>query len=400
MSRTRLLGVLLVVGLLAVSIPLAIALAQGGSGTVTIRDSNDTNVSEFLSDMAMIKLMGLPALPPDKKYEGWFVSDDGTRKDSTGILMVDGDMVDLVYMSTGDNAGENLFGAFDKFVVTIEPDPDDDPGPSADVAMIDIIPAGGILHIRHLLYSLGGNPPYATGFHKDTPKGLVVGLREQAWTAALHARLSASQTTLAGVHQHAEHVVNIIEGTDGPNFGDLDGVGGAQNPGDGVGVLKYAEDTILHAELAARSAPDDPEIVSNSIKVVKWARQTWDMAKEARDTALATLATNDLLAAQVIIQNAQSTLDMAFNSSKQAYWSAQNMGIYAPKPPPPPEPEPTATPVPTATAVPPQPTPTPTPEAPKTGDTSVPHVALGALVAGVVILLLGIFIYRRSRVRA
>lgn len=40
--------------------------------------------------------------------------------------------------------------------------------------------------------------------------------------------------------RHAEHVINIVDGANGPLFGDLDGDGLAQNPGDGVGVIPYA----------------------------------------------------------------------------------------------------------------------------------------------------------------
>ena len=58
---------------------------------VTIRDSDDANYSDKLSDMATILILGAPVLPADKAYEGWFVSDDGVRKESTGILALDAD---------------------------------------------------------------------------------------------------------------------------------------------------------------------------------------------------------------------------------------------------------------------------------------------------------------------
>jgi len=331
--------------------------------------------------------------------------------------------------------GENLFASFDKFVVTVEPVPDPDPGPSKDIALIHTIPAGGITHIRHLLFSWWGNPPYDAGFYatkegsysvatgevttapsikvydlkggtreiksfslksadlppcdktegnritfdtlatkdKDgkvqgkmkltdqtcnitiesdvvdlafhsavgapvgftgrsltlrssttsvvvngkampgwrfvnsptydsgkaggaddgvcfelfrpklpdepqppgdpaglvrvlqwagflsngnieakigTPKGIAVGLREQAWLAFVHARLAVQSKKLSDVQLHAEHVVNIIEGVGGPNYGDLDKNGTADNPGDGFGVLNYARAAWAAASLA------------------------------------------------------------------------------------------------------------------------------------------------------
>jgi hypothetical protein len=39
---------------------------------------------------------------------------------------------------------------------------------------------------------------------------------------------------------HCEHVINIIEGTEGARFADYTGDGRAENPGDGFGTLAYA----------------------------------------------------------------------------------------------------------------------------------------------------------------
>ena len=59
-----------------------------------------------------------------------------------------------------------------------------------------------------------------------------MGLREQTWIAMVHAGLSANSNTLAQVKQHAEHVVNAIEGSAGANYGDLDGNGATEDFGD------------------------------------------------------------------------------------------------------------------------------------------------------------------------
>ena len=253
-------------------------------GTVTIRNSDDASYSDRRSDMARIQLTGLPPLGADQVYEGWFVSDDGTRKKSVGILGVSPEgNIDQRFFAAD---GENLLASFDKFVVTIEPVPDRNPFPSVDVIISRTIPPGGLLHIRHLVYSWQGNPPYTAGLHKGTPKGIAVGLREQTWVALFHARLSGHSVTLAEVLQHAEHVVNIVER--GPAR-DLDGVGGAQNPGDGFGVLPYAEDAALHASLAALAAPDDRVITEHSQQVVVEATQVLNLSAQARDMALQAL---------------------------------------------------------------------------------------------------------------
>ena len=376
MTRYKVLPFLLVVGAVSLLISLTIALAQGGGGTVSIMDSDDTK----LSDQAVIKLTSLPPLGADKAYEGWFISDDGSRKESTGVLAPDanGNVSMTFWLAKGDDpTGENLFASFDKFVLTIEPVPDPEPGPSADVALIHAIPAGGIAHIRHLLYSWQGNPEYANGFHKGTPKGISVGLREQTAAALFHAQLALKSTTLAAVHEHAEHVVNIIEGSDGPNFGDLDGDGTAQNPGDGFGVLGYAPDA-QHATFAASAASDDAVIVANSRQVVASADEVASWAGLARDRAMDALGNNDIEAAKLFLTSAEARLSSSLDSAKGSYTAAQAMGMYTLAAPPPPVIAPPVT----------------------VGDPAVPNVALGVLVAGAALLVGGAFIYRRSRSRA
>ena len=220
---------------------------------VTIRDGSP------FSGKAIAIVTGLRLLPEGKAYEGWFVSDDGERKESTGILELDvwGNGV-ATYVSEN---GENIFGSFNTFVITVEPVPDDDPGPSEEVALVHTIPAGGIAHIRHLMFSWQPNPPYTTGDLRGTPKGIAVGLKEQAEAALLHAGLSLRSGTagdLAGTKAHAEHVMNIITGGDGT---DADGNGQVENPGDkGPGVVGYAQDASDHARFALRDAPGDATI--------------------------------------------------------------------------------------------------------------------------------------------
>ena len=417
MSRSKVLAIVLMVGALSLLISVAISLAYTGD-TVTIRDSDDTNYSDKLSDRASIKL-NLPPLASDKVYEGWFVSDDGIPQ-SAGVFTQDSDgNVDQTFWltadvestvvtgqdETGDDitgvvtskepTGENLFARFDKFVISIEPVPDNDPLPSADKPYIHQIPAAGILHIRHLTYSLGSNPPYAAqNFHAGTPKGLAVGLREQTWVAWVHANLSVNSTTIAAVQTHACHAVNIIEGTGDGKGANFDGACG--NPGDGFGVLSYADGTALHAALAASAASDDPVIVKHHKEVVDSAGNVKAWATLARDQALFAKSATDIEAAKLFASNARSRLAQTLDGAdadgdgaveritgeggaKQAYWAAQDMGQYVF--------DIAAAPVEVVTP-------------PKTGDPILPNIAWVALALGAFLLLAGAFVFRRSRARA
>ena len=408
MSWSKAFPVLLAAGILSLLIPLSLVLAQGGTGTVTIMDSDENDASVNLSNKATINIMDVPSLPAGQVYEGWFVTnpDVGDRKQSTGILNVDDNgMIDhtLILMSGDQPSGENLFAAFDKFVVTIEPDPDDDPGPSDQIALIYVIPEGSIAHIRHLVFSSQGNPEYASGFHQGTPKGITVGLRDQSRTALLHANLAKDSANLAEVQQHAEHVVHIIEGSAGPNAGDLNNSGQAENPGDGIGVLSYAANAGDRAGLAVTDAPGDAEIAMNARGVMASTGQVAMWAEQARDMSLQVLNTQDFDVASLIAVNAAAILERSLNGfdangngtieritgeggAMQAYWAAQAMGTY------------------TLAEPAPEPTPEPTPAPPKTGDivggASYPSIALVALVIGAFILVGGLFAFRLTRRRA
>jgi len=43
--------------------------------------------------------------------------------------------------------------------------------------------------------------------------------------------------SLAATKRHAEHLINLIEGAQGPHYGDIDGNGYLEDPGDGIGLL-------------------------------------------------------------------------------------------------------------------------------------------------------------------
>ena len=331
----------------------------------TVRDGSP------ISSKATVIVTGLAPLGEGKAYEGWFVSDDGQRKQSTGIVELDVWGNGVATFVTED--GENVLGSFNTFVITVEPVPDDDPGPSGEVALVHTVPVGGIAHIRHLLFSWLPNPAYRSGFLQFLPKGIAVGLREQAETALLHAGLSLRSgrtADLAGAKAHAEHVINIITGGKGT---DADGNGQVENPGDqGPGVVGYAQDAAAHAGLAVRDAPGDATIARHAPRVVENADGVRELAERALGEAERAASAGDVIVAQLYMANAESLLRGAVERAEAAYLAAQDMGTFTPMPPP-------------------------APEAPKVGDSSLSRIALMALVVGLLMSLSGTYLYRRSR---
>ncbi|HEY8417815.1 MAG TPA: cupredoxin family copper-binding protein, partial [Limnochordales bacterium] len=77
-------------------------------------------------------------------------------------------------------------------------------------------------------------------------------------------------------HRHAHHVINIIEGANGPNFDASKG-----NPGDGYGAINYARDAGRGATGAAAVWTD------NTVKYLQWADEAAQAATRTQDFAQA-----------------------------------------------------------------------------------------------------------------
>jgi plastocyanin len=53
--------------------------------------------------------------------------------------------------------------------------------------------------------------------------------------------VAASRGELATAKRHAEHLVNLIVGKSSPDYGDVDGDGNIEDPGDGIGAVVYLQ---------------------------------------------------------------------------------------------------------------------------------------------------------------
>ena len=322
MARSKLIILIALVLLMAVPAAqvraqevTAISAGPAGTGTAVISDAN------ALSDAITFSLTGVTPPEDGTVYEGWVVTDDGSIKTSTGILEVLGGAIEHEFISP---SGENLIHNYDKAVITVEPVPDDDPGPSAVVAFSDQIPGPAMAHIRHLL----------TNWPAGADEGILTNLKTQLDTAIQHANLALNSTSLDDVFAHTHHVINIIEGTDGPNYDASFG-----DPGDGLGVLAHAADR-KHAGFAAGAADDDAVIGTHGQLVNQYGKNAADWATLARDTALSDVLTqsNAALAKLFLGPGAGTVLGQletarngfgADGGAEQAYTEAQLMATYS-----------------------------------------------------------------------
>ena len=244
---------------LLVSVSVASAADPAVGGKVTFRDSAGSN------DSLVIALTGVPAAGGGNAYEGWLIADDGS-KISVGILARRADgVIDVTF-----EGGEDLIATYAAFAISREPSPDPDPATAGTVVYSDNVPAAALVAARNLVVD-----------------GSATALRAQAQAALAHAKLAQSSTTLADKQAHAQHVVNIIDGS------------GA--PGDGVGVLAHA--AAVAAE-AGGVTVEDARVVTALSEVVAAANNTAALATRARDAALRVVnATVDNIVVTLEIEN-------------------------------------------------------------------------------------------------
>jgi plastocyanin len=98
-----------------------------------------------------------------------------------------------------------------------------------------------------------------------------------------------ARNSLAATKRHAEHLINLIEGQKGLDYGDSDGDGRLEDPGDGIGLLARLD--------AVATAANDPVIVEQAHEI----RQQLDQI-----VALSV----DLMSAQQVAETTERATDI------------------------------------------------------------------------------------------
>ena len=306
-------GPVLIGGIVVVCAIIAIMLLSGfgasalskliGSGTLTTPSQNQTGYSSTMP-MAADNSLGslrfqdgtaaldqitvsakLAAPANGTQYQAWLISDSGEQRRSLGILKPDATgQFTVTYV---DPQSRNLLDGFGQMEITIEPNPDDSPNPSGQVAYSSAIPMGSLMHIRHLLVRIEDNPNHI---------GMVVGLVNDTTLIknSTDAMLDASKAgNTENVRANAEAIINLIVGKqDSTLYKDWDGNGQINDPGDGYGLLLngdqagYVGGVVDHAKLAADSPDSTAEIRMHSGHVIICAQNVETWSTQLRDIAI------------------------------------------------------------------------------------------------------------------
>jgi plastocyanin len=181
-----------------------------------------------------------------------------------------------------------------------------DDGEIGPIVFNGTIPAGSLLHVRHVVTAFPQNPD---------GKAFLIGAEEQLLLAIEHTGFMLEELAADNIREaqrHAEHVVNILDGEGGDSYGDLDGDGVAQNPGDGFGVRAYLEGAKQHAQLASDAEGATAEVQLHAGHVQISVDNTLARLDAAIDEAVRIIASDTTSEAQPTAEELARVLDLAY----------------------------------------------------------------------------------------
>lgn len=223
------------------------------------------------------------ANPPEgSQYEVWLIDNSGEQSRSIGILVKDSNGVyNLTFV---DPQSRNLLENYSQMEITVEPNPDNNPNPSGQVAYSSGIARAALTHIRHLIVST-----------EETPNqiGMIDGLKNNATLVnqTAEALLAAYEAEdQAAIRSNAEAIVNLVVGNQDSSYVDWDGNGTVNDPGDGYGLLVNGDQTGYvggvhhHSSYSADAEDSSPNIRLHNGHVEVSIHNIEEWAIELRDT--------------------------------------------------------------------------------------------------------------------
>lgn len=264
-------------------------------GILRFRDSDTVAAGSF-----QLLLEGVAAPPSGAHYELWLVDDSFNTLNLGPFEVAEGNV------QFNGTVERNLLAEFSGAFISIEPDGVDD-GEIGTIALNGVVPAGSLVHIRHIVTAFAANPEGAA---------FLSGAAAQLHHAMEHAGFlldELANNNIREAQRHAEHVVNILDGESGPNFGDLDGDTLAQNPGDGFGVRAYLEGAKEHTNLATAAEDVTAEVELHAGHVLVSSDNALARLDAAIGEALRIIASDSATEAQPAAEELAALLAAAMN---------------------------------------------------------------------------------------
>ena len=246
-------------------------------------------------DQANLEMSGVAPPPEGFEYEAWLEAPEAAPF-SIGRLTVAGDTVNYTFV---DPDGRNLLGIYSAMFISQEPLDDTDPAP------VEIRPYAGAVapavmeQVRLAVVAAPDTPDgdgYAFNARAEVEKFfLEVGFQQD---------YSIAENDLAALKIQAEGVLNVLDGTNAPDYGDRDGSGDVYNPGDGAGLLGaegYLPRIIERAQAAGQAEGATPNVVLSAGQTQTAAENALGWAEQIRELELQILGVADTAAAAELV---------------------------------------------------------------------------------------------------
>ncbi len=254
------------------------------------------------ADKVTFSSRNLPLPPDGNQYEAWLLEDDNEHRISMGVIQFDPDNV--ASLTFVDNGGQNLITLYHGVEITVEPNPDNSPNPSNQIAFSAFLPPNGFMHVRHLLSAFSSTPnqtPFIRGLKTDTT--LLNNLSQDMLTA-----LEAGDGVI--MRLKAEQMLNIILGNQSSDYKDWNGNTNIDDPSDGYGLLLngdsggYIQGAFTHANLSLTSSDATDNMLTHGEHVKIAATNISEWTPQLRDQLIAALAATSLTDAEGPVRQA------------------------------------------------------------------------------------------------
>jgi plastocyanin len=251
------------------------ALSPNGLGLFQDTQSPNDTFSLTVSD-----------LPPVESgyYYVWLTGDQALL--NLGKLIPDANRnANLLYFAPN---GQSLLGTYSGFLITSEAIGEPPAQPSSTVVFGGNIPEGVLGPTRQLLVH-----------SEDAPEnvGYAVGVVDQTEELVRHAveiDRAAQGGDVASMNRHIEHLSAILAGKGSPEYIDFEGDQFVDDPGDGFGIVNYANAIAAQADLVlnAPGVPADDRRHAEQLKqiaanLLDWSNQLFELRLAAHNATTA-----------------------------------------------------------------------------------------------------------------
>ncbi|MEZ4863802.1 MAG: anti-sigma factor [Caldilineaceae bacterium] len=280
-------------------------------GSLNITESRAAGVNAY-----QLTLSTITPPPAGSHYELWLTSDTGEMV-SLGVIPVTDGQATLE-----GNTNENLL-AYTKALISVEPDDDSDAGISNQIAFSSAMPEGLASALQSLYWK-----------SDDGGKGAMRGAYEQMQIVVQHRGFledALADGDLPTAFRHAEHIINILAGKNGLNYGDHDRDGSPQNPGDDVGVEYYLTESYAGALPLIQVAEElnQQQVAPDELDEAAEATETGEeLVKTAYDQALKIFAADTITEAQQLADDLSATIDGLDHETTFAYTTMLELAQY------------------------------------------------------------------------